>query len=36
MKQIKNQNVVRLYEVYETTHNLYLIMEYCESGNFEL
>ncbi|PRQ72453.1 Protein kinase-like domain-containing protein, partial [Rhodotorula toruloides] len=32
MKLIEHPNVLRLLDVYETTHELYLIMEYVEGG----
>ena len=35
MQQITSPHVIRLYEVIQTEHNLYLIMEYCGGGDLE-
>lgn len=34
MQILKSENVVRLFDVLETTNNYYLIQEYCDGGNF--
>ena len=32
LKEIKHQNIIKLYEVQETTQFYYLVMEYCNGG----
>ncbi len=33
MEKLSNhQNIVKLYDIFETTHHLYLIIEYCKGG----
>ena len=33
LKKIKHRNAIKLYEIIKTHENIYLIMEYCNSGN---
>lgn len=32
MKQLDHPNVIKLYETFEDSNNLYLVMELCEGG----
>ena len=32
MQKLDHQNIVKLYDIFETTHHLYLIIEYCRGG----
>ena len=29
MKNLQDNNIVRMFEVYQTKNNIYLILEYC-------
>lgn len=33
LKQCKNQNIIKLYDIKKTVNNYYLIMEYCNEGD---
>lgn len=33
---LSHRNIVRLYNVKKSATNLYLIMEFCDSGNLDL
>ena len=33
LKRLKNENILRLYDVYNTVNNTYIITEYCDSGD---
>ena len=35
MKESKNDNLLRLYESFETTRNYYLVLDLCEDGDLE-
>ena len=35
MKQLKNENIVKLLDISQTDNNLYLFLEYCNGGNLE-
>ena len=35
MGEVKNENVVRLYEFLESANNCYIVMEFCADGDFE-
>ena len=35
MKQIKNENVVKLENYIETTNNCYIVMEFCKDGDLD-
>lgn len=32
LRKLKHQNIIRLYEVYESDKNIHLILEYLEGG----
>jgi len=34
MKKVDHPNIVKLYDVYQTTNNMYIITELCEDGDF--
>mgnify|MGYP001810921315 CR=1 FL=1 len=34
-KEIAHDNIVRFIELVESQNNLYLVLEYCESGTLE-
>lgn len=34
MKKVDHINIVKLYDVYQTTNNMYIITELCEDGDF--
>ncbi|MCQ2816674.1 MAG: protein kinase [archaeon] len=34
LKKLRHRNIIQLYEVMESTKNLYIVMEYCEKGEF--
>lgn len=36
LKQCNNQNIIKLYDLKKTSNNFYLILEYCNEGNFFL
>lgn len=35
MSEINHPNVMHLYEFMETTHNYYLVIQYCNNGDLE-
>ena len=35
MGEVKSENVVKLYEYLESSNNCYIVMEYCNEGDFE-
>ena len=35
MNQIKNENVVKLVNYFETTKNCYIVMEFCKDGDLD-
>ena len=34
MKKVDHGNIVKLFDVYQTTNNMYIITELCEDGDF--
>jgi serine/threonine-protein kinase ULK/ATG1 len=34
MKKVDHSNIVKLFDVYQTTNNMYIITELCEDGDF--
>ncbi len=34
MKKVDHLNIVKLFDVYQTTNNMYIITELCEDGDF--
>ena len=32
MRKLNHKNIIKLYEVYETTHSLYLVIELIKGG----
>jgi serine/threonine protein kinase len=34
MKKVDHPNIVKLFDVYQTTNNMYIITELCEDGDF--
>ena len=34
LKKLRHRNIIQLYEVMESNKNLYIVMEYCEKGEF--
>jgi serine/threonine protein kinase len=34
MKKVDHTNIVKLFDVYQTTNNMYIITELCEEGDF--
>jgi len=32
MQKLEHENIVKLYDIFETSHHLYLIIEYCRGG----
>ena len=35
MSDINHPNIMHLYEFMETTHNYYLVIQYCNNGDLE-
>lgn len=35
MSEINHANIMHLYEFMETTHNYYLVIQYCNNGDLE-
>jgi polo-like kinase 4 len=35
MRKIKSSNVIKLYAEYENNYYVYVVMEYCDSGDLE-
>ena len=33
MKMVDHENIVKLYDIYQTANNMYIITEYCEDGD---
>ena len=33
MKKLDHENIVRLFDVYQTSNNMYIVTEFCEGGD---
>ena len=33
MKQVSHENIVKLFDIYQTSNNMYIITEYCDGGD---
>ncbi len=33
MKKIDHPNIVKLFDVYQTNNNMYIVTEYCKAGD---
>lgn len=33
MKMVSHENIVKLYDIFQTTNNMYIITEFCEDGD---
>jgi serine/threonine-protein kinase ULK2 len=33
MKKLINDNIVKLFDVYQTSNNMYIVTEFCEEGD---
>jgi 5'-AMP-activated protein kinase catalytic alpha subunit len=34
LKKLRHKNIIQLYEIMQSTKNLYIVMEYCEEKNY--
>ena len=35
LKSIDNPNIIKLFEIFKTQNNYYIVYEYCNGGNLE-
>jgi serine/threonine protein kinase len=33
MKMVQHNSIVRLFDIYQTTNNMYIVTEFCEDGD---
>ena len=34
MKKVQHPNIVKLFDVYQTVNNMYIVTELCQDGDF--